>query len=102
MQITVTGHQVEVGEALQKNSKAKLEKLVTKFFAHAIDAHIIFEKHKVFFQTEIKVHERTQSYAVAKAEDLDIHKSFDKALEKIESQLRKYKSKLRAKHHKEK
>lgn len=102
MEISITGHQVEVGTALQKYSKTKLEKLVTKFFAHAIDGHIIFEKRKSFFHAEIKVHERTQRYAIADAEDIDVRKAFDKALIKIESQLRKYKSKLISKHDKEK
>jgi ribosomal subunit interface protein len=102
MEINVTGHQVEVGESLQQSSKTKLEKIVIKFFAHAIDAHIIFEKHKALFKAEIKVHERTQRYAIAEAEDADVHKAFDKALVKIEAQLRKYKSKLNAKHDKEK
>lgn len=101
MEINITGHQVEVGRALQEYAKEKTHSLVTKYFARAIDAHIIFEKRKAFFYAEIKVHERTQKYAIADAEDIDIYKAFDAALHKIEAQLRKYKAKLVDKHNKE-
>lgn len=101
MEINISGHQVEVGKALQDYAKEKTRALVTKYFAHAIDAHIIFEKRKACFHAEIKVHERTQKYAIADSEDSDIYKAFDDALHKIESQLRKYKAKLVDKHNKE-
>jgi len=102
MEINITGHQVEVGTALQNYAREKTQSLVTKYFAHAIDAHIIFEKRKSFFSAEIKVHERTQKHAIADAENEDIYKAFDAALHKIETQLRKYKDKLVDQHNKEK
>ena len=102
MEINVSGHQVDVGSALQDHVKEKLNKLVTKYFAHAIDAHVVFEKQKAFFKAEIKVHERTKKYAIASAEDTEIYKSFDLALKKIDVQLRGYKRKLVANHNKEK
>jgi len=100
MEINITGHQVEIGTALQDYSKEKTRALVAKYFAHAIDAHIIFEKRKAFFHAEIKVHERTKKYAIADAEDTDIYKAFDAALHKIDTQLRRYKAKLVNKHNK--
>ncbi len=102
MQISISGQQVEIGSALQVHVREKLEAVVSKYFAHAIDSQVIFKKNKSFFIAEIKVHEHTHKHALAESEDSDIYRAFDDALHKIEAQLRKYKSKLRDKHYKEK
>jgi ribosomal subunit interface protein len=102
MQINIAGQQVEIGSALQVHVREKLELVVGKYFAHAIDSHVIFKKNKSFFVAEIKVHEHTHKHALAESEDSDVYKAFDSALHKIEAQLRKYKSKLRDKHYKDK
>ena len=101
MEINITGHQVQVGAALQDYAKNKTQDIVGKYFAHAIDAHITFEKTKSSFKAEIKVHEKSQKYAIADAENMDIYKAFDAALHKIESQLRTYKKKLVDEHYKD-
>lgn len=102
MEISVSGHQVEIGSALQEYVKEKLTLIVEKYFAHAIDSQVIFKKNNSFFVAEIKVHEHVHKHALAESEHPDVYKAFDDALHKIESQLRKYKSRLRDKHFKEK
>jgi ribosomal subunit interface protein len=102
MQINITGHQITLSQELQDNVRNKLIKIVEKYFPHPIDAHIIFEHTNSFVQTEIKVHESTKMFVIAESEDKDILRSFEKCLDKIETKLRKEKSKLVDKHYKNK
>ena len=42
MDIRVSGHQVETGEALQEHVEKRLTAIADKYFAKAISAHVTF------------------------------------------------------------
>jgi len=44
MQLTVTGKQVDVGEALRRHVEASLDSLLGKYFRTAIEAHAVFTR----------------------------------------------------------
>lgn len=103
MQIIVSGQTVQIGQALQEYVKDKLIKCVTKYFDHAVGAHVVFHKRSAFFTADINVNDGTGKHTLLRgeAEADDVHVAFDLALVKIEKQLRRYKSRIKN-HHKDK
>jgi len=101
MQIAVTGKQIKVGAALQEYVERELESYVSRYFDNAVGANVVFSKSRHLFRTDIIVNEGTGTHVLIKshAEGDDVYKSFDKAGEKVEKQLRRYKRRLKN-HHK--
>jgi len=103
MQIIVSGKGMEVGESLITYVKEKIEPTVNTYLDRVSDVKVIFTKEGYRFLSEIVFNTGTHSKTVIKgnAECDDVYPSFDKALSRIEKQLRRYKSKLTS-HHKQK
>jgi ribosomal subunit interface protein len=103
MQVLVSGQGVKIGEALQEYVKDKLIKQVTKYFEQAINAHVVFHKEGVFYKADIIVHEGTSHHPFIKGEAKadEIYAAFDDALEKVDKQLGRYKTRIKN-HHKRK
>jgi ribosomal subunit interface protein len=99
MQITVTGQQIDVGEALRDYVQERLENGVGKYFDHAIDGHVAFSREGPMVRTLIQVRVGKGVARESRAENADIHMSFNAAVEHLEKQLRRQKRKMRD-HHK--
>lgn len=99
MQITVTGQQIDVGEALRDYVQERLENGVGKYFDHAIDGHVAFSREGPMVRTLIQVRIGKGVARESRAENADIHMSFNAAVEHLEKQLRRHKRKMRD-HHK--
>ena len=99
MQITVTGQQIDVGDALRVRVEKRLGNGVAKYFDHAIDAHVAFSHEGAMFRTHVRVHVGKGMLWESHADDADIHLSFSAAVEHLEKQLRRHKRKMRD-HHK--
>ena len=56
MQLTVTGKQVEVGNALRRYVESALEALLGKYFGSAIEAHAVFALEAHLIRAEISLH----------------------------------------------
>lgn len=100
MKIQVSGHHLNVGEALRSHVESKLQNCVKKYFENPINAHVTLEKERDhLIKTYIVVNEGTGSNLVIKSEahDADAYRSFDIAIEKAERQLSKHKDRI--KHH---
>lgn len=95
MQITVTGHQIDVGRALCDHVQERLGDGVEKYFDSAIEAHVAFSREGPNFRTHIQVHVGRGMAWEGQADHADIRISFSEAVEHIEKQLRRYKRKLR-------
>ncbi|MBX3725209.1 MAG: ribosome-associated translation inhibitor RaiA [Xanthomonadales bacterium] len=93
MQIQVTGHQLEVTPALRDYATGKVERL-TRLFEQATGAHIILSVDtKLVHKAECQVNvPGKQLFADAEAPDL--YAAIDGMVERMEVQVRKYKSKL--------
>ncbi len=102
MKITIAGQHLSIGMSLQEYVEDKLKHIVTRYFEHAISAAVHFVKEGYLFRCDIKVHEGTGRHALTMSEATsdDIYTAFDIALAKCEKQLRRYRSRLKDRHHK--
>ena len=100
MDIRVSGHQVETGEALKTQVETRLQGMADKYFARAISAQVTFGKgpHDAGFTCDVIAHVMQGLVLKARNDGYDAHGAFDGAAAKIEKQLRRYMSRL--KHHK--
>ena len=98
MQLTVTGKQVDVGEALRQHVQAALESLLGKYFGTAIEAHAVFAREAHLIRAELALHIGRGIVVNSRAEAADHYAAFDIAAERLGKQLRRYKRRLRDYH----
>lgn len=99
MDIRISGHQVETGSALQDHASDRLEGIVEKYFNRAISSHVTFGKAPGgAFGCDIVTHVTHGLILKAHAEAHDAHHALDQAAAKIETQLRRYKRRLKDRH----
>jgi len=100
MDIRVSGHQIETGEALQQQVDERLQAIAEKYFSRAISAQVTFGKgpydHSftcdiVAYVPQGVVLKGSAGAAVAPA-------AFEQAADRIEKQLRRYKRRLKDRH----
>ncbi len=92
MDIRVSGHQVDTGEALRAHAKARLTAMADKYSARIVSAQVTFGKgpHDHGFTCEIVAY--APQGLVLKATDraAEAHAAFDATAEKIDKQLRRH------------
>jgi ribosomal subunit interface protein len=101
MILNISGHQIELGEALQEFVKKKLESKVKKFFKEAISVHVIFEKKIPLVFAEIIVNDGIKHQAILRSngQGPDARTAFEDSMNKIDIQLRRHKELIKS-HHK--
>ena len=100
MEVSVKGHNVDIGDALTSHIEDQLQTNVTKYFNKAIDAAVTISRETAHgFHVEITVHPMRAMVVQAGASGSDAYGAFDGALERIAKQLRRYKRRLKD-HHK--
>jgi len=95
MNLRVSGKNLDVGEALRTNITDQIDAAVSKYFDGGYTGHVIVEKEGSTFKVECKIHLDTGIDLVANGAAKDAHPAFDKAAERIEKRLRRYKRKLK-------
>ncbi|MDQ2892130.1 MAG: ribosome-associated translation inhibitor RaiA [Pseudomonadota bacterium] len=100
MDIRISGHQVETGEALKDHVTDRLQGIADKYFSRAISAEVTFGKgpHDNGFTCDIVAHVMKGLVLKGHNEAQEAHPSFDGAAAKIETQLRRYMRRLKARH----
>jgi ribosomal subunit interface protein len=98
MDIRVSGHQVDTGEALQEHVSDRLGGIADKYFSRALSAHATFGKgpHDSF-RCDIIAHVNQGVVLKATGMGQEAHPAFDDAASKIEKQLRRYTKRLKDK-----
>ncbi|MBU0799540.1 MAG: ribosome-associated translation inhibitor RaiA, partial [Alphaproteobacteria bacterium] len=103
MQLTVQGKQMDVGDALRTHVSDRLEDINRKFFNHATDATVTFSKeghgHGVI-NSHVHIRVGKNIVVMADSEAGDAYGAFEKTAEKVTTQLRRYKNRLRNHHEK--
>jgi ribosomal subunit interface protein len=96
MDIRVSGHQVDTGEALRAHVEERLGAMADKYFPRAISARVTFGKgpHDYNFVCDIVAHPMQDVLLKGSGQAADAHPAFDQAAERIEKQLRRYKRRL--------
>ena len=97
MDIRISGHQVDTGDALKAHVEDRLQGIVTKYFARAISSEVTFGKgpHDAGFKCDIVQHVMRGLVLKGHHEAQDAHLAFDGAAAKIEKQLRRYMRRLK-------
>lgn len=100
MIISVSGQHISIGNNLQEYSKERATQVVKKYFTDIINIDIHFSKEGINFKCDIIVKYGSGKHNIVKSNDScsDIYVAFDKAMSKLEKQLRKYKSKFKNHH----
>ncbi|MDO7835804.1 ribosome-associated translation inhibitor RaiA [Sphingobium sp. HBC34] len=96
MDIRVSGHQVETGDALKQHVYDRLEAVAEKYFSRTISAQVTFRKapHGAF-HCDIVCHVMTGLILKGAGEAQEAHPAFDQASDRIEKQLRRYMRRLK-------
>jgi len=100
MRYQISGKQIDIGAALQTHVQDELGAAVSKYAERPTDALVIFSKNGAEFICEATVHLSTGLTASAKGRAHEIYAAFDNCSEKMETQLRRYKRRLKD-HHKD-
>lgn len=99
MQVSVSGKQLDVGEAFRTHIERELLAVVDKYFGNALDAHAVLSREAHLYRADLAVHVGHNILVQCHAEADAPYPAFDAAAERIAKRLRRYKRRLRA-HHK--
>ena len=97
MDVRVSGHQVDVGDALRDHVETRLQGIASKYFARAISANVTFGKgpHDAGFTCDIVCHVMHGLVLKGRHDAQEAHPAFDGAADKIDKQLRRYMRRLK-------
>jgi ribosomal subunit interface protein len=96
MDIRVSGHQIDTGEALRAHVDARLTGIAERFFARAISAQVTFGKgpYDHSFTCDVVAHVPQGVVLKGHGAAADAHAAFDQSADRIEKLLRRYKRRL--------
>lgn len=94
MQINLTGHHVEVTDALRDYVISKFERL-ERHFDHISNVHVILNVEKLAQIAEATLHV-SGGEIFANAEHEDMYAAIDALVDKLDRQVKKHKEKLKA------
>lgn len=91
MNLTITGHHIEVTPALRDYVSGKVEKVI-KHFDHVTSVHVILSVEKLVQKAEITLHVKGKDI-YADSSDTDLYAAIDILIDKLDRQVQKYKGK---------
>ena len=94
MQITVSGKQVDLSDALRVRVLSHLDLITGKYFDTALEAHVTFGRARSFFTCDINVHAGRGLTLRGEGEAGDANAAFDDASEHIAKRLRRYRRRV--------
>ena len=94
MQITVSGKQIELSDALRTRVGEQLDGIAGKYFDHALEAQVTFGRARSFFTCDINVHAGRGLSLRGEGEAADANAAFDDAAEHIAKRLRRYRRRV--------
>ncbi len=94
MQITVSGKQVDLSDALRVRVSDQLDTIAGKYFDHALEANVTFSRARSFFTCDINVHAGRGLTLRGEGEAADANAAFDDAAEHIAKRLRRYRRRV--------
>ena len=96
MQLSVTGKQLDVGDALRAHIEQNLSTAIGKYFANPTDANVVLSREAHNIRADIKVHVGRGIILQGHADAGDAYAAFDLAAEHIAKRLRRHKRRLRS------
>ena len=99
MQIYIKGHGLHVTDALRAYAEEKIGHL-EHYFDHIIDAHVTMRTERADQIIDVTLH--LPNYIIkAEERSLDLYASIDLVRDRLEQQIRKYKTRLISRHHRQ-
>jgi ribosomal subunit interface protein len=95
MPLRVSGKNLDIGEALRAQVAERVSAAVSKFFDGGFTGHVTVEKEGTVFRTDCALHLASGVTLQAEGMAHDAYLSTDKAAERIEKRLRRYKRRLK-------
>ena len=86
---------MDIGESLSTRIEDRMTEAVDKYFGHGFSGNVTIEKQGSFFVSDCMIHLDSGVVLQTSAREPDPSQSFDRAAEKIEKRLRRYKRKLK-------
>jgi ribosome hibernation promoting factor len=96
MQISVTGHHIDVTNALRNYVESKFERL-ERHFDHVTDVHVILGIEKINKKAEATVR-ISGAKLFAEDQQEDMYAAIDGLIDKLDRQVRKHKEKIKNHH----
>jgi putative sigma-54 modulation protein len=96
MQLDVSGHHVDVSQALKGYVKTKFKRL-ERHFDNATHAHVVLTVEKLDQKAEATIHV-SGANVFADAVDTDMYAAIDALADKLDRQLKRHKEKLTDRH----
>ena len=94
MQINVSGKQVDLSDSLRTRVASSLDLITSKYFDHALEAHVTFGRARSFFTCDINMHAGRGLMLRGEGEAADANSAFDDAAEHIAKRLRRYRRRV--------
>jgi ribosomal subunit interface protein len=94
MQITVSGKQVELSDALRERVSDELTGITGKYFEHAQEARVSFARSRLGFICDISLHAGRGLTLRGEAESADAYTAFDQAAVHVGKRLRRYRRRV--------
>jgi len=100
MDIRISGHQVDTGDALKTRVTERLQGMADKYFSRAISAHVTFGKgpHDNGFKCDIIAHVMQGLVLKGSNAGMEAPGAFEGAADRIEKQLRRYMRRIKDRH----
>ncbi len=96
MDIRVSGHQVDTGDALRAHVEDRMQAIADKYFSRSISAQVTFGPGPHgHFACDIVAHVMHNVLLKGTGTAADAHPAFDQAADRIETQLRRYMRRLK-------
>ncbi|MHB2167261.1 ribosome hibernation-promoting factor, HPF/YfiA family [Alsobacter sp. R-9] len=95
MPLRVSGKNLDIGEALRAQVVARVSGAVQKYFDGGFSGHVIVEREGTGFRTDCTLHLSSGVTLQADASSHDAYQSSDRAAERLEKRLRRYKRRLK-------
>ena len=95
MPFRISGKNLDVGEALRERISDRMIEALSKYFDGGYSGHVTLAKDGFGFRTECAVHLDSKVTLHAEAEAADAYLSADRAVTRIEKQLRRYHRRLK-------
>lgn len=100
MNIQVSGKQMEIGEALPEKVRARLEAVLGKHFQENADTHVVFSHEGAGFRADCTLSADAGTILKSEGIDMDVHRAFETALDRLQKQVRRHKRRLKNHHDK--
>lgn len=98
MKLSISGKQMELGDAFKSHIEKSINELIGRYFDDAVDGTAVISKHNHLYTADVTIHLRRGFFVRGHAETSDPYVSFDMAIDKLQTQINRYSKRLRDQH----